>query len=575
MQSTGNEGRQRLFDKQFPCFFCNQLQSQIQRHLRDLHGTEPEVQAIQAEDDPQKRQNMMSFLRNKGTHIHNCNVIREGKGVLIVVYRPTVPDANYQDYGPCEFCYGYYVRLDLWKHNCPHRSQTHVLYSNRPAVNSKYLLPPALGESNQELHTITQRLKNDDISRVAKSDSLIMDYADRQMLASGHDPEKHGEIRGKMRTSARLLMELRQLAKNPEACMKDFINPTQFRNVVAAVKRVSGYNDNTHEYATPSLALKLGHTLKKFAMIVLGKGAENGDDVMCKNASLFTERMKCDWSVFVSSGALRTLRENKRNKPTMLPLTEDVMKMNKLLKEVGRDSFSALQSCNVSSAVLEEAWRDLEEVTLATLILFNRRRTGEVSKMLVKDVPKVVHVQDSAIVESLSPVEKELCKVLKRVEIVGKRGRTVPVLLTGEIESWLDELGQKRSLLHGINKDNPYVFPCTYFGSMGHIRGADVLRDFSLRCKAKFPDTLTGTNLRKHLATLCQILNLRENEMDMIAKFLGHDLRVHRDYYRLPCDILEVSKVAKLLLAVEKGGAALGRGTNLDDIPLNDKGNEV
>ena len=158
----------------------------------------------------------------------------------------------------------------------------------------------------------------------------------------------------------------------PKACVKDFIHPAQFRNVVAAVKRVSGYNDNTHEYATPSLALKLGHTLKKFAMIVQGKGAENGDDAMCKNASLFTDRMTSDWSIFVSAGALRTLKEAKRNKPTMLPLTEDVMKMNKLLKETGRNSFSVFQQCKVNSPEMEEVWRDLEEVTLATVILFKK-----------------------------------------------------------------------------------------------------------------------------------------------------------------------------------------------------------
>ena len=57
-----------------------------------------------------KRHKIMTMMRNKRTHIHNCNVIREGKGVFIVVYRPTVPDANYQDYGQCEFCYGYYIR---------------------------------------------------------------------------------------------------------------------------------------------------------------------------------------------------------------------------------------------------------------------------------------------------------------------------------------------------------------------------------------------------------------------------------------------------------------------------------
>ena len=53
-------------------------------------------------------------------------------------------------------------------------------------------------------------------------------------------------------------------------------------------------------------------------------------------------------------------------------------------------------------------------------------------------------------------------------------------------------------------------------------------------------------------ATLSQLLNLQENELELLANHLGHDITVHREFYRLPEDTFNLAKVGKLLLALEK-----------------------
>jgi len=55
--------------------------------------------------------------------------------------------------------------------------------------------------------------------------------------------------------------------------------------------------------------------------------------------------------------------------------------------------------------------------------------------------------------------------------------------------------------------------------------------------------------LRKHVTTISQVLNLKENELDvdLLAQFMGHDIRVHREFYRLPLDVLQTAEVAKIL----------------------------
>lgn len=50
---------------------------------------------------------------------------------------------------------------------------------------------------------------------------------------------------------------------------------------------------------------------------------------------------------------------------------------------------------------------------------------------------------------------------------------------------------------------------------------------------------------------------------------MGHNIAVHREYYRLPSNTIEVAKVGKLLLAMERGIDKY-KGCKLDDITLSD-----
>ena len=83
----------------------------------------------------------------------------------------------------------------------------------------------------------------------------------------------------------------------------------------------------------------------------------------------------------------------------------------------------------------------------------------------------------------------------------------------------------------GIEESNNYVFAVS---GEGHRRACDAIRLHSTKCSAHHPEQLRATRLRKQIATIAQIMNLKENEFDVLANFLGHDIRTHREYYRLP-----------------------------------------
>lgn len=99
------------------------------------------------------------------------------------------------------------------------------------------------------------------------------------------------------------------------------------------------------------------------------------------------------------------------------------------------------------------------------------------------------------------------------------------------------------------------------------------MRLYASECGAENPELLRSTLLRKHVETLSHILNLKNNELDQVADFLGHDIRVHREYYRLPEATTQLAKISKLLLSMEKVSLRSLQGKTLEEIEI--EGNAI
>jgi len=158
------------------------------------------------------------------------------------------------------------------------------------------------------------------------------------------------------------------------------------------------------------------------------------------------------------------------------------------------------------------------------------------------------------------------------VKVAGKsktaRGRFVPVLLSNNMNLAVDTLMTNRSKV-GICPQNPYVFANR---EEKYIRGHDCLRNMSHPAGCQFPERINSTSLRKYVATVIQLFDLQEVHVDLIARHLGHDLRVHRDFYRLQEHAQETSLVSKLLLAINSGKASALRGKTLENMEETLKG---
>lgn len=162
--------------------------------------------------------------------------------------------------------------------------------------------------------------------------------------------------------------------------------------------------------------------------------------------------------------------------------------------------------------------------------------------------------------------EKRLAETLLLIQIKGKRGRKVPILFPQDARQAIDFLLKYRSLA-SVPAENKFLFILPNHAT--HLRGWDGLSTFAKEFGCKQPKLVTGTNLRKYLATTVQVIDLAENEIDWLARHLGHDIRVHQEFYRKHESVIELAKISQLLYHSERGSMRQNAGKKLEHLKID------
>ena len=563
-------GTKRIYDKKHCCIYCNVMYAKLSRHLAQKHSHETDVAfALSLPKNSKERKRKWNELLKKGDYNHNMEVIQTNSGLIIPCKRPS-KDVDASDFLPCTHCFGMYRRKDLWKHvnNCNNNKKQGK--SNKSQTEARMLLPVPPNVSKDFYDKIICTMVTDEVSNVVKKDCLLLAFGERIFVKSKGLPHQYNYVRQKIRELARLMLIMKKNNKF-NLQLKDCIDPAMFNQVVIAVKSLCGCNEQAH-FEKASLALKLGHSLKKCAVLLKSQALTNGDEALKKKSSEFIELYESDWSVEISSMSLQTMQSQNLNKPKSIPFARDIQLFNTYLEEEATHHKERLD--NQSDDPDFKSWQTLNEITLVQIIIFNRRRGGETERIELQHFAESIEIASRSemqeeVESSLSMFEKKLASQLSRIEIRGKRGRRVPVLLTKKHRERLDCLIKHRKSV-GIDKDNKYLFPRSR-STWSCLRSHELLRKFALACGAKQPNLLTTTKLRKHVATISQILNLKNNELDSLAGFLGHDINVHRNFYRMPENTVQVAKIGKILMGLDSGKISEFQGKSLDEIEINEE----
>ena len=414
--SKANDGG-RLYDRTHACFYCGALSTKIARHLLSKHKEEDIVKAViklNVRSQVKERSFLLDKLRFKGDFYHNVKIVKTG-GEFIVFRRPTGLNLSYKDFKPCGHCLAFFHQQELWRHTrkCPYKngndeSSTSILRQ------SEILLYPneAVEGSSLELQEFVFRImKMDNITKVVKSDQLISTYG--SFLMCGKGEKKATYISQDMRIMARLLIKLREkYPENANYPLMQFLDPKYFDAIVSCTKDLAGYTlkncdgEGMPGFKKPSLPLKLGYALDNILVLMKGIGLRRKDQNLIVNADSLVSLYKSEWSVRISSASLRTLADNKFNKQELLPVTDDLLKV----KQFCEDSIQHLVDKLKIKPTLPD-WRELADIIVCRITIFNKRRGNEASSVLLKRFTSrkenngTVHTD---ILESLTPLEQKL-----------------------------------------------------------------------------------------------------------------------------------------------------------------------
>lgn len=530
-RASSDDDDDSSFTKLNYCYVCGKGMTKISRHLKKHADEEPVIaEALSFPEQSAERRRLFGIFRNRGNYQHNKQVLATNVGAL-KVKRRSVTDASVRStrYRSCPYCKGFYKRVDLWRHIRTCAKEQSV--PSASASGSDGVAHDVPADVKKMLSSMTQ----DGIPFVIENDYVLVQMAKELTREHGDGPDGGEGVRRQLRQMGRFLLHLQT---KMVFSFEDAIKPENFLKVVGCMKHLVGFNKVHRMYLHQGLKLRLGRLLKSVGSVVLNDRASS--ETTKSHARTFMDNCDREWSrraCGTPSG------------PSTIPFTQDVQTFYKYLEELSASAADGLKTSDSSPLYVA-----LSRVTIAQTSVLSKC-AADVSNMTLKCFQER---DDHAQI---------LSRHFLKINTVSRSGRSVSVLLTSQLVGALTLLVSKR-LACGVHRDNPFLFAKPNSSPGSHFHGGHCLRSFSGLCDAKNPEHLGLERHLKHMARIFQILNLENDELEHLAKLLGHDIRADREYYRSPQAVVELAKIAKLLVAMERGSLERFEGSSLEEVEI-------
>lgn len=425
------------YSKLHACVYCGKLDLKISRHLCRKHKDETEIAKLPAPskiktESQLHREHALNSLRNDGDFLYNIEVLKNknDKRELIVSRRPEKGVHVKSDYLPCKYCLRFYVKDELWRHGRRCYFSPHDLPSEPATVDGEEKVQRKMVEAGvrllhgagisfakeinagkEEFYVyVVQALQDDNLGKGVKNDPGIMMFGRTEFDRLGR--RRAGEVRYRMRLLERIKRAARSLTKIDGSELSDYLAPDKFDAVVEAVRTTVGVSDERSlngviMFAKPELAKKTGQLIRKFAEMIEGRLVVDRNRERRQDVADFLYLYSTQWSSKIGSIAHQTSVERRFNKKQLLPLTEDLVKiqsfLDKNIEKAGKE---------LSDDPGKQNWREFANYLLTKVTMFNFRRGNECAAMQVE---KFLNRADwkagnTEIYSSLNKFESELAK---------------------------------------------------------------------------------------------------------------------------------------------------------------------
>ncbi|XP_057341069.1 probable serine/threonine-protein kinase ndrD [Microplitis mediator] len=550
------------WQKKYACMYCHKKVVKLPRHLETVHKVFEDVKKLKdIGKGTKERKDVLKIFRNNGSFMHNTNKIYND-GTLLVPRRPnTIRKAT--EYTTCPNCL-----LTVTISN----SRKHISKCIDPKIKGSRTYKILGTTVEGRLHStasdtlrlvIFPVLKEDEIVRLIRYDWLIILYGNKLCLKYGPNHFQHNMVRARLRLMGRFLQAAKQLNSNITELAQLF-NPKFVDLVVDAIALVARINRIKNSCEAPAVAENLVTYIKQIGLLLEAEYVKRQDEESLKQVINFSKVYKTEAPDSINKIAMEAQAKFKRQKVVVLPMTDDIKKLVSYLRKERNRCFGILKEKFVFSE-----WLNGLKLVAVYLLVFNRRRVGDIQNILTSDLDKLESIDAGADKEEfnkLDDVGKKIATKFYRFEVRGKLNRIVAVIAKADLIEELKLLRAYRSQAK-VPVHNEFLFglPNPITDRIRVLNLCKEMRIISELCGAEKPQLLRGTGLRKHVATKCVELDLTETALSDVIGHLGHSDKIHREIYRQPLKSKTIVQVTKVLEAARGNDDDVGADDDDED----------
>ncbi|GFO10708.1 sodium/calcium exchanger 1-like, partial [Plakobranchus ocellatus] len=350
-----------VWDKKHSCMFCFKNVNKMSTHLQRVHKKESPVKRVMAmAKGSYERRKAWAELLNQGDFKHNYKVLKSGSGQLIPRYRTKNKSA--EDCVVCSFCKGLYGKSLLYVHykTCSQRKGTANARGRKgEAVRQGSMLMPLPSNVSEGFFShVVARMQKDDVTRIILNDSLIVKFGERKFCATECYTASY--ISTRIRELGRLLKVVRLKTDMKVSTLTQALHPENLDLIIQSVRELAEFNEENHHFRKSSLALRLGHSIKKCASVLRAEAIKIGDEELVEQAKRFDSLFSGNWFDYITE--IQSTSKTVFNQQTQKKQNvEDKPKMRKKMKRQpwSEDEINAvkrhLSDCIVTGMVPKKA----------------------------------------------------------------------------------------------------------------------------------------------------------------------------------------------------------------------------
>lgn len=262
--------------------------------------------------------------------------------------------------------------------------------------------------SNVLKNVIFPVLRDDLITRSIRYDQLLITYGNKLAVKYKH-LHQHDMIRSRLRLLGRFWLAMKNYNKDLEQ-FSSIYDPKYYDDCIKSVHIVAQLNEDTNTYKAPATASTLGTLIKQVGNLYITECIKIHDDKRKENAENFLKILQEDYGTSVNKVVEETQAQKRRQKKIILPSIDDIKKLYNYLHQKRKAAYDQLKQ-----GFIYQTWLSLAQSMLILLQLFNRRRAGEIERVLIEDFESYTSINENThkeLYQSLSSASQKVIKII-------------------------------------------------------------------------------------------------------------------------------------------------------------------